>query len=185
MKRPIRLKSAPLVWSSVFPLRTFYALHWRQLRILKSLTLFQRPKSVRHATLTAKISIQHVSALLLLFLFILLILLLVPVRGECGVSGCSMSCQRIRHKRLSLLWEGVAFTLWLCCCCRTSGVEAAAAPGAAATASSTTSAGQSDDVAGTLSWLLSDKGPFHQSFEFTEASERYQQGYTTRYKIYR
>uniref|UniRef100_A0A3Q4BP14 MACPF domain-containing protein n=1 Tax=Mola mola TaxID=94237 RepID=A0A3Q4BP14_MOLML len=34
-------------------------------------------------------------------------------------------------------------------------------------------------------WLLSDKGPFHQSLEFTEAAERYQQGFRTRYKIYR
>lgn len=80
-----------------------------------------------------------------------------------------MSCQRISHKRLSLLWKA----LWLYCCW-TSGA-AATVPGQ----------GDPADSQGSLSWLLSDKGPFHQSLEFTEAAERYQQGYTTRYKIYR
>lgn len=82
-----------------------------------------------------------------------------------------MTCQRISHKRLSLLWGGAALGLWLCCCW-TSGAAAAAA-------------GQGDGAPGSLAWLLSDKGPFHQSLEFTEASERYQQGFSTRYKIYR
>ena len=38
---------------------------------------------------------------------------------------------------------------------------------------------------GPLSWLLSDKGPFHHSQEFVDFTERYQQGFTTKYKIYR
>ncbi|KAK5888542.1 hypothetical protein CesoFtcFv8_014625 [Champsocephalus esox] len=38
---------------------------------------------------------------------------------------------------------------------------------------------------GSLGWLMSDKGPFQQAVEFTEAAERYQQGFSTRYKIYR
>ncbi|XP_013879049.1 BMP/retinoic acid-inducible neural-specific protein 3 [Austrofundulus limnaeus] len=75
-----------------------------------------------------------------------------------------MSRQRTGHKRLSLLWEGVALSLWLCC----SWTSGAAGPGA-----------------GSLEWLLSDKGPFHRSLEFQEALERYQQGFSTRYKIYR
>ncbi|KAL3988197.1 leucine-rich repeat and fibronectin type-III domain-containing protein 5 [Sarotherodon galilaeus] len=88
-----------------------------------------------------------------------------------------MSCQRISHKRLSLLWEGAALSLWLCwCCCWTS--RAATATGAAA-------AGRGDGSPGSLGWLLSDKGPFQQSLEYTEAAERYQQGFSTRYKIYR
>uniref|UniRef100_A0A3P8RX71 Bone morphogenetic protein/retinoic acid inducible neural-specific 3b n=1 Tax=Amphiprion percula TaxID=161767 RepID=A0A3P8RX71_AMPPE len=86
-----------------------------------------------------------------------------------------MSCQRISHKRLSLLWEGAALSLWLCCCWTS---RAAAASGASA-------AGQSDGAPDSLGWLLSDKGPFQQSLEFTEAAERYQQGFSTRYKIYR
>ncbi|KAM9845284.1 BMP/retinoic acid-inducible neural-specific protein 3-like [Aulostomus maculatus] len=83
-----------------------------------------------------------------------------------------MSCQRISHKRLSLRWTRAALSLWLCCW--TSRVAGAAA-----------AAGQGDGTPGSLAWLLSDKGPFHQSLEFTEAAERYQQGFSTRYKIYR
>ncbi|XP_067331453.1 BMP/retinoic acid-inducible neural-specific protein 3-like isoform X3 [Channa argus] len=90
-----------------------------------------------------------------------------------------MSCQRISHKRLSLLWEGAALSLWLCCCWTSRAATSASAAGAAA------AAGQGDGAPGSLGWLLSDKGPFHQSLEFTEAAERYQQGFNTRYKIYR
>ncbi|XP_077573846.1 BMP/retinoic acid-inducible neural-specific protein 3-like isoform X1 [Stigmatopora nigra] len=39
--------------------------------------------------------------------------------------------------------------------------------------------------AGALSWLLTGKGPFLHSQEFTDFTERYQQGFTTKYKIYR
>ncbi|XP_029971472.1 BMP/retinoic acid-inducible neural-specific protein 3-like [Salarias fasciatus] len=93
-----------------------------------------------------------------------------------------MSGQRIGHKRLSLLWEGAALSLWLCCCCCwTSGTGAAAGAAAGAGAG----AGPGDSAPGSLAWLLSDKGPFQQSLEFTEAAERYQQGFSTRYKIYR
>ncbi|XP_054889809.1 BMP/retinoic acid-inducible neural-specific protein 3-like [Poeciliopsis prolifica] len=79
-----------------------------------------------------------------------------------------MSRQRTSHKRLSLLWKGLAvLSLWLCC-----GWTAGAA-------------GQGEGAPGSLEWLLSDKGPFHRSLEFQEALERYQQGFSTRYKIYR
>ncbi|GAA6078983.1 BMP/retinoic acid-inducible neural-specific protein 3a.2 [Tachysurus ichikawai] len=39
--------------------------------------------------------------------------------------------------------------------------------------------------AGPLDWLLSDKGPFHHSQEYTDFVERNRQGFSTRYKIYR
>ncbi|XP_016124318.1 BMP/retinoic acid-inducible neural-specific protein 3-like [Sinocyclocheilus grahami] len=39
--------------------------------------------------------------------------------------------------------------------------------------------------AGPLDWLLSDKGPFHHTQEYTEFVERNRQGFSTRYKIYR
>uniref|UniRef100_A0A1A8LBI0 Family with sequence similarity 5, member C n=1 Tax=Nothobranchius pienaari TaxID=704102 RepID=A0A1A8LBI0_9TELE len=81
-----------------------------------------------------------------------------------------MSCQRTSHRRLSLLWEGVALSLWLCC----GWSSGAAGPG-----------GGGGGGPGALEWLLSDKGPFHRSLEFQEALERYQQGFGTRYKIYR
>lgn len=47
------------------------------------------------------------------------------------------------------------------------------------------SAAGSRDAAGTFGWLLADKGPFHHSQEFVEFVERYQQGFSTKYKIYR
>lgn len=38
---------------------------------------------------------------------------------------------------------------------------------------------------GQLDWLLSEKGPFQRCPEYTEFRERFQQGFSTRYKIYR
>ncbi|XP_039591411.1 BMP/retinoic acid-inducible neural-specific protein 3-like [Polypterus senegalus] len=40
-------------------------------------------------------------------------------------------------------------------------------------------------ASGPLDWLLSDKGPFHHSSEYTDFVEKNRQGFTTRYKIYR
>ncbi|KAK6313933.1 hypothetical protein J4Q44_G00153920, partial [Coregonus suidteri] len=42
-----------------------------------------------------------------------------------------------------------------------------------------------DRPGGPLDWLLSDKGPFHHSQEYTDFVERNRQGFSTRYKIYR
>ncbi|KAF3858704.1 hypothetical protein F7725_011905 [Dissostichus mawsoni] len=50
---------------------------------------------------------------------------------------------------------GGALSLWLCCCW-----------------SSGAAAGPGDGGPGPLGWLLSDKGPFQQAVEFTEAAER-------------
>lgn len=36
-----------------------------------------------------------------------------------------------------------------------------------------------------LDWLLSDRGPFHRAQEYADFTERYRQGFTTRYRIYR
>lgn len=36
-----------------------------------------------------------------------------------------------------------------------------------------------------LDWLLTDRGPFHHAQEYTDFVERYRQGFTTRYRIYR
>lgn len=46
-------------------------------------------------------------------------------------------------------------------------------------------AGACAGAAERLAWLLADKGPFRRAHEFTEFSERHQNGFTTRYKIYR
>ncbi|MGH0137505.1 UNVERIFIED_CONTAM: hypothetical protein FKN15_001018 [Acipenser sinensis] len=47
-----------------------------------------------------------------------------------------------------------------------------------------TASGQ-HETSGPMDWLLSDKGPFYRSQEYAEYIERHQQGFTTRYKIYR
>ncbi|XP_032174799.1 BMP/retinoic acid-inducible neural-specific protein 2 [Mustela erminea] len=36
-----------------------------------------------------------------------------------------------------------------------------------------------------LDWLLSDRGPFHRAQEYADFVERFRQGFTTRYRIYR
>ncbi|XP_038614083.1 BMP/retinoic acid-inducible neural-specific protein 2 [Tachyglossus aculeatus] len=36
-----------------------------------------------------------------------------------------------------------------------------------------------------LDWLLADRGPFHRAQEYTDFTERFRQGFTTRYRIYR
>ncbi|KAJ3599112.1 hypothetical protein NHX12_033075 [Muraenolepis orangiensis] len=53
-----------------------------------------------------------------------------------------------------------------------------------AESASTTSSVGPGGSGGPLSWLLSDKGPFHHAQEFVDFTERYQQGFTTKYKIY-
>ncbi|KAL0966795.1 hypothetical protein UPYG_G00300230 [Umbra pygmaea] len=78
-----------------------------------------------------------------------------------------MSCLGIGLRRVHvlLLWEVLYCCSWA--------VAAAAGPS------------DGSNVGKPMDWLLSDKGPFHHSVEFTESVERHQQGYTTRYKIYR
>lgn len=36
-----------------------------------------------------------------------------------------------------------------------------------------------------LDWLLTDRGPFHRAQDYADFVERYRQGFTTRYRIYR
>lgn len=99
------------------------------------------------------------------------------VQGEWGVTGAggsSMSgpCISIRLTALMFLWKWLTLSLlqsWV-------SVGAGAADHAGAGFSGST---------GPLGWLLSDKGPFQHSQEFVDFSERYQQGFTTKYKIYR
>uniref|UniRef100_A0A8C1C2Q0 Bone morphogenetic protein/retinoic acid inducible neural-specific 3b n=1 Tax=Cyprinus carpio carpio TaxID=630221 RepID=A0A8C1C2Q0_CYPCA len=70
-----------------------------------------------------------------------------------------------RPPDLMLLWEGMVICLrWACVLVSLAVYVGSSEP---------------------LGWLLSDKGPFHRSQEFIEFTERYQHGFTTRYKIYR
>ncbi|XP_029474185.1 BMP/retinoic acid-inducible neural-specific protein 2 [Rhinatrema bivittatum] len=59
---------------------------------------------------------------------------------------------------------------------------------ASASASAATSSEQHDFSSSgqpPLDWLLTDRGPFHHAQEYTDFMERYRQGFTTRYRIYR
>ncbi|KAF1448990.1 BRNP2 protein, partial [Pygoscelis papua] len=51
---------------------------------------------------------------------------------------------------------------------------------AATPSSSSSSAGRAP-----LDWLLTDRGPFYRAQEYVDFMERYRQGFTTRYRIYR
>ncbi|NXE75326.1 BRNP2 protein, partial [Cochlearius cochlearius] len=55
---------------------------------------------------------------------------------------------------------------------------------AAATPSSSSSSSSSSSRA-PLDWLLTDRGPFYRAQEYVDFMERYRQGFTTRYRIYR
>ncbi|XP_074454073.1 BMP/retinoic acid-inducible neural-specific protein 2 isoform X1 [Larus michahellis] len=55
---------------------------------------------------------------------------------------------------------------------------------APATPSSSSSSSSSSGRA-PLDWLLTDRGPFHRAQEYVDFMERYRQGFTTRYRIYR
>ncbi|KAG8132782.1 hypothetical protein E2320_010613 [Naja naja] len=46
-------------------------------------------------------------------------------------------------------------------------------------------AGSDQHATSPFDWLLSDKGPFHRSPEYTDFVDRSRQGFSTRYKIYR
>ncbi|XP_009640985.1 BMP/retinoic acid-inducible neural-specific protein 2 [Egretta garzetta] len=55
---------------------------------------------------------------------------------------------------------------------------------AAATPSSSSSSSSSSGRA-PLDWLLTDRGPFYRAQDYVDFMERYRQGFTTRYRIYR
>lgn len=83
-------------------------------------------------------------------------------------------CISIRLTALMFLWKCLTLILlqsWL--------------SAGANSASDLSGAGGFSGSGGPLGWLLSDKGPFHNSQEFVDFTERYQQGFTTKYKIYR
>ncbi|NXX39494.1 BRNP2 protein, partial [Tricholaema leucomelas] len=79
--------------------------------------------------------------------------------------------------------------LALSACCRWGVASGAAGTvpqqhAAAATPSSSSSPSSSAGRA-PLDWLLTDRGPFYRAQEYVDFMERYRQGFTTRYRIYR
>ncbi|XP_064283784.1 BMP/retinoic acid-inducible neural-specific protein 2 isoform X1 [Passer domesticus] len=79
--------------------------------------------------------------------------------------------------------------LALSACCRwgaAGGAGSAVPQGHAAPATpSSSSSSSSASARAPLDWLLSDRGPFYRAQEYVDFMERYRQGFTTRYRIYR
>ncbi|XP_030809222.1 BMP/retinoic acid-inducible neural-specific protein 2 [Camarhynchus parvulus] len=72
--------------------------------------------------------------------------------------------------------------LALSACCRCSAVPQGHAAPATPSSSSSSS---SPSARPPLDWLLTDRGPFYRAQEYVDFMERYRQGFTTRYRIYR
>ncbi|NWZ07774.1 BRNP2 protein, partial [Agelaius phoeniceus] len=72
--------------------------------------------------------------------------------------------------------------LALSACCRCSAVPQGHAAPATPSSSSSSS---SPSARAPLDWLLTDRGPFYRAQEYVDFMERYRQGFTTRYRIYR
>uniref|UniRef100_A0A8D0H0E9 BMP/retinoic acid inducible neural specific 2 n=1 Tax=Sphenodon punctatus TaxID=8508 RepID=A0A8D0H0E9_SPHPU len=84
---------------------------------------------------------------------------------------------RFNGLRLMVPWASSLVVLTLCCWGLAFVVAAATPPEQHASSSSSSQA--------PLDWLLTDRGPFYRAQEYTDFMERYRQGFTTRYRIYR
>ncbi|NWW99172.1 BRNP2 protein, partial [Caloenas nicobarica] len=86
-----------------------------------------------------------------------------------------------------LLWPLALLALSTCCrwgLASGAGGTVAQQHAAPATPSSSSSSSSSSGRA-PLDWLLTDRGPFYRAQEYVDFVERYRQGFTTRYRIYR
>ncbi|NXM99880.1 BRNP2 protein, partial [Sylvia borin] len=86
-----------------------------------------------------------------------------------------------------LPWPLALLALSACCRWGVAGGAGSAVPqGHAAPATpSSSSSSSSPSVRAPLDWLLTDRGPFYRAQEYVDFMERYRQGFTTRYRIYR
>ncbi|KAL4656116.1 BMP/retinoic acid-inducible neural-specific protein 2 [Arapaima gigas] len=107
-----------------------------------------------------------------------------------GLEGSVEECWfRVSEGKMALHWQSVAAVRWLLLMLLWQwtllghlGWDLVLATAPDQKLSAASGVGRSS---GRLDWLLSDKGPFHRCPEYTEFKERYQQGFSTRYKIYR
>ncbi|XP_074689109.1 BMP/retinoic acid-inducible neural-specific protein 2 isoform X2 [Strix aluco] len=86
-----------------------------------------------------------------------------------------------------LPWPLALLALSACCRWGVAGAAGSTVPqqhAAPATPSSSSSSSSSSGRA-PLDWLLTDRGPFYRAQEYVDFMERYRQGFTTRYRIYR
>lgn len=79
--------------------------------------------------------------------------------------------------RLTVPWASALSVLSLCCWGLVAATDIDPVPDQYASSSSP---GQMP-----LDWLLTNRGPFHRAQEYSDFAERYRQGFTTRYRIYR
>ncbi|NXQ56954.1 BRNP2 protein, partial [Anthoscopus minutus] len=86
-----------------------------------------------------------------------------------------------------LPWPLALLALSACCSWGGAGGAGSTVPqGHAAPATpSSSSSSSSPSVRAPLDWLLTDRGPFYRAQEYVDFMERYRQGFTTRYRIYR
>ncbi|NWU78385.1 BRNP2 protein, partial [Onychorhynchus coronatus] len=84
-----------------------------------------------------------------------------------------------------LLWPLALLALSACCHWEAASGAGSTVPQQHAAPSTPSSSSSSPSARAPLDWLLTDRGPFYRAQEYVDFMERYRQGFTTRYRIYR
>ncbi|XP_029818117.1 BMP/retinoic acid-inducible neural-specific protein 2 [Manacus vitellinus] len=84
-----------------------------------------------------------------------------------------------------LPWPLALLALSACCRWGVAGGAGSTVPQQHAAPSTPSSSSSSSSTRAPLDWLLTDRGPFYRAQEYVDFMERYRQGFTTRYRIYR
>ncbi|NWR29427.1 BRNP2 protein, partial [Tachuris rubrigastra] len=84
-----------------------------------------------------------------------------------------------------LPWPLALLALSACCRWGVAGGAGSTVPQQHAAPSTPSSSSSSPSARAPLDWLLTDRGPFYRAQEYVDFMERYRQGFTTRYRIYR
>ncbi|NXO04437.1 BRNP2 protein, partial [Rhinopomastus cyanomelas] len=84
-----------------------------------------------------------------------------------------------------LLWPLALLALGTCCGLGLAVGVGGTVPQQHAAPATPSSSSSSSSGRAPLDWLLTDRGPFYRAQEYVDFMERYRQGFTTRYRIYR
>ncbi|NWQ62530.1 BRNP2 protein, partial [Neopipo cinnamomea] len=84
-----------------------------------------------------------------------------------------------------LPWPLALLALSVCCRWGVASGAGSTVPQQHAAPSTPSSSSSSPAARAPLDWLLTDRGPFYRAQEYVDFMERYRQGFTTRYRIYR
>ncbi|XP_050163094.1 BMP/retinoic acid-inducible neural-specific protein 2 isoform X1 [Myiozetetes cayanensis] len=84
-----------------------------------------------------------------------------------------------------LPWPLALLALSACCRWGVAGGAGSTVPQQHAAPSTPSSSSSSPSARAPLDWLLTDRGPFYRAQDYVDFMERYRQGFTTRYRIYR